>query len=202
MCKLLLASSSAYRQAQLAAIGIQAKAVAPDIDETPLADEAPANLARRLAEQKARKVAPLYPDHLTIGSDQVAVVTIDGVAHKLGKPGTAEKAREQLAMCAGKVVTFYTAVAVYKAQTQQLASATETVDVHFLPLSDEAIARYVDAEQPLDCAGSFKAEGRGALLFSRVTSRDPNTLIGLPVMLLRDLLAGFQVDLLALATGA
>ena len=200
MCKIVLASSSAYRQAQLAAIGIQAKTIAPDIDETPFPDEAPAQLAKRLAEQKATKVAHQHPDHLTIGSDQVAVVTIDGVAYKLGKPGTTEKACEQLALCSGKIVTFYTAVAVYKADTQQMASATETVDVHFLPLSDEAISCYVQAEQPLDCAGSFKVEGRGALLFSRVTSRDPNTLIGLPVMLLRDLLAGFEVDLLALAT--
>lgn len=200
MSTLLLASSSKYRKAQLNALGLSVQTQAPDIDETPHPGEAPEVLACRLAIQKARKVGSLHPDALTLGSDQVAVLTQQDNTVVLGKPGTFENAVRQLRLCQGNIVTFYTALAVYQAATDTLHADVDITRVHFRALSDKAISDYVNAEQPLDCAGSFKCEGLVALLFERIDSRDPNSLIGLPVMLLRELLAKFDVDLLSLAT--
>ncbi|AXR06294.1 Maf family protein [Salinimonas sediminis] len=200
MTAIILASSSRYRQALLAGLGIQAQAIAPDIDETPLPGEEPWAVAARLACAKASKIGSLHPHAITIGSDQVAVLYNKAEEPRLlGKPGTFDKAVEQLTACAGNQVTFYTALCVYSPQHGPI-NATDTTVVHFKPLSQAAIQAYVEHEQPLDCAGSFKCEGVGALLFERIEGRDPNSLIGLPVMLLRDLLAKVNIDLLALAT--
>lgn len=200
MLSLILASSSKYRQAQLAALGLHCPAIAPDIDEQPFADESAEAVARRLACAKATTVGQRYPQALTLGSDQVAVVMVDGQARQLGKPGTEARGCEQLTLCSGNIVTFYSALSIYDGATGQAITDTDITRVHFRHLTDAAIAAYIKAEQPLDCAGSFKVEGRGALLFERIESRDPNSLIGLPVMLLRDMLAHHNIDLLALAT--
>ncbi|MBD3584782.1 septum formation protein Maf [Salinimonas sp. HHU 13199] len=202
MSTLLLASSSKYRKAQLNALGLTVKTQSPDIDETPHPGEAPDALACRLASQKARKVGNLHPDALTLGSDQVAVVKQQDDTIMLGKPGSFDNAVRQLSLCQGNIVTFYTALAVYQGASETLHVDVEITRVHFRPLSEQEITGYVEAEQPLDCAGSFKCEGLGALLFERIDSRDPNSLIGLPVMLLRELLAKFDIDLLTLASQA
>ncbi|MCU7553956.1 Maf family nucleotide pyrophosphatase [Alteromonas sp. ASW11-19] len=200
MHSLILASSSRYRQAQLANLGIHADTHAPNIDETPLDKETALELALRLAAEKAREVAPLYPDHLVIGADQVAVIEHEEGDQLLGKPGNMDNAVDQLRRCAGKQVVFYSAVSVCRHTTRQQITDHEVTRVHFRPLTDTEIRRYVETEKPFDCAGSFKCEGRGVLLFDAIDSRDPNALIGLPVMLLRDIVSQFDTDLLAMAT--
>lgn len=196
----ILASSSKYRQAQFAALGIQAEAVAPDIDESAHPHELPQELAERLACAKSIKVASGCTDSIVIASDQVAVVCVDDTLHQLSKPGTFENAREQLRLCSGRCVTFYSALTVYDTRTDKSVTDTDITQVWFRELNDAHIEAYLHDEQPYDCAGSFKSEGKGVLLFERINSRDPNALIGLPVMLLRDLLAQLDIDLLTLAT--
>ena len=197
--RIILASSSAYRRAQLANIGFQVPGISPNIDETATPGEAPDALACRLSAEKARAVAANYPDAVIIGGDQVATVTDKaGHAHILGKPGTLDKAIEQLELCSGNKVRFITALSLVHQAQQREQTRFEDVYVTFSELSDSVIERYLLKEQPYDCAGSFKAEGAGVLLFDRIESRDPNTLIGLPVMLLRDMLADWQINLLDL----
>lgn len=197
--RIILASSSVYRKAQLADIGFQIPGISPNIDETVRPGEMPDELACRLSLEKASAVARIYPDAVIIGSDQVATVVDDsGNTHILGKPGTLDSAMEQLALCSGKEVRFITALSLVHEGQQRQQTQAEDVYVTFTNLSDAMIERYLLTEQPFDCAGSFKAEGAGVLLFDRIKSRDPNTLIGLPVMLLRDMLASWQINLLDL----
>ena len=204
MASLVLASSSQYRKMLLANIGIQVDTHAPDIDETPFANESPTALSLRLAEQKAHKVAAelerVNSDTIIIGSDQVALVQTDAGPQLLGKPGTVENAVNQLLACQGKQVSFYTALCLYQPSANKTITQVDETRVFFRHNSEAAIRAYVDKEQPLDCAGSFKSEGLGVLLFDKIQSRDPNSLIGLPIMLLNELLgAHFDVDLLAMA---
>ncbi|MFZ8200155.1 Maf family protein [Alteromonas portus] len=204
MASLVLASSSQYRKMLLANIGILVDTHAPDIDETPFANESPTALCLRLAEQKAHKVAAelerVNSDTIIIGSDQVALVQTDAGPQLLGKPGTVENAVNQLLACQGKQVSFYTALCLYQPSANKTITQVDETRVFFRHNSEAAIRAYVDKEQPLDCAGSFKSEGLGVLLFDKIQSRDPNSLIGLPIMLLNELLgAHFDVDLLAMA---
>ena len=204
MASLVLASSSQYRKMLLANIGIQVDTHAPDIDETPFANESPTALSLRLAEQKAHKVAAelerVNSDTIIIGSDQVALVQTDAGPQLLGKPGTSENAVNQLMACQGKQVSFYTALCLHQPIANKTITQVDETRVFFRHNSEAAIRAYVDKEQPLDCAGSFKSEGLGVLLFDKIESRDPNSLIGLPIMLLNELLgAHFDVDLLAMA---
>ena len=204
MASLVLASSSQYRKMLLANIGIQVDTHAPDIDETPFANESPTALSLRLAEQKAHKVAAelekVNNDAIIIGSDQVALVQTDAGPQLLGKPGTFENAVKQLTACQGKQVLFYTALCLHQPSINKTITQVDETRVFFRHNSEAAIRAYVDKEQPLDCAGSFKSEGLGVLLFDKIESRDPNSLIGLPIMLLNELLdVHFDVDLLAMA---
>ena len=204
MASLVLASSSQYRKMLLANIGIQVDTHAPDIDETPFANESPTALSLRLAEQKAHKVAveleKVNNDTIIIGSDQVALVQTDAGPQLLGKPGTFENAVNQLMVCQGKQASFYTALCLHQPSADKTITQVDETRVFFRHNSEAAIRAYVDKEQPLDCAGSFKSEGLGVLLFDKIQSRDPNSLIGLPIMLLNELLgAHFDVDLLAMA---
>lgn len=194
--RLILASSSRYRLAQLANIGLQLPGISPSIDETPLAQEAPEALAARLAQSKAEQIAADYPDAIIIAGDQVAAVTdSSGTLHSLGKPGDLQNAIAQLKLCSGNTVTFYTALSLVHNAKSATLTQVETVKVTFRTLTETTIERYLLSEQPYDCAGSFRAEGKGVLLFDRIESRDPNTLIGMPVMLLRDMLAKWNIDL-------
>ena len=204
MASLVLASSSQYRKMLLANIGIQVDTHAPDIDETPFANESPTALSLRLAEQKTHKVAAelekVNNDTIIIGSDQVALVQTDAGPQLLGKPGTSENAVNQLMACQGKQVSFYTALCLHQPSTNKTVTQVDETRVFFRQNSEAAIRAYVEKEKPLDCAGSFKSEGLGVLLFDKIESRDPNSLIGLPIMLLNELLgAHFNVDLLAMA---
>lgn len=201
MTTLILASGSRYRQQQFADLGLHAQSIAPDIDETPLPDESPTTLCQRLADAKAAKIATTHTDAIVIGSDQVALIEGSEPPQVLGKPHTHENAVSQLRQCSGRTVSFYTAVSVHCQSKTIRTTQMEPTRVVFRHLSDNDIERYLLSDKPYDCAGSFKAEGRGALLFERIESRDPNALIGLPVMLLRDMLATHAgIDLLKLAT--
>lgn len=182
--KLLLASSSTYRRALLDRLGLAFACQSPDVDETRQPEEPPQSLVFRLAEMKARALSHEYQNHLIIGSDQVASVA----GAVLGKPGTAARACEQLALLSGQTVHFYTGLALLNPATNNLQIAMDTTDVVFRELATKEIEAYVEREQPLDCAGAFKSEGLGVALFQRIATDDPAALIGLPLVKLCDML--------------
>ena len=190
---LVLASTSRYRRELLARLVADFRVVAPDVDETPRGGETPAGLAVRLAEAKALAVARTMPGSIVVGSDQVA--ELDGRA--IGKPGSRDAAIAQLTASSGRTVAFHTAICVADARTSppRIHAAIDRTEVVFRPLGADEIARYVDRENPIDSAGSFKAESAGIALFERIDSRDPTALIGLPLIALATLLraAGFTL---------
>ncbi len=190
---LVLGSTSRYRQELLQRLRIPFSVAAPDVDETPLAGEAPAALAMRLALAKARAVASTFPQAVVIGSDQVA--DLDGVP--LGKPGTHERAVSQLRQMRGRTVIFQTAVAVVCLASGFEQSSLAAVKVRFRQLNDEAIENYLQAEQPYDCAGSAKSEGLGIALLEAIDSDDPTALIGLPLIRTCQLIEAAGIRLLA-----
>ena len=190
MKKLLLASSSSYRQALLRKLGLDFTSYAPDIDESPIPGESPANLVRRLAEAKAETLAASYPDHLIIGSDQVASFQ----EQILGKPGNFENAFAQLQLCRGQSIEFLTGLCLYNPETGQRQTSVETYTVRFRMLSDQQIRNYLLRETPYDCAGSFKSEGLGISLFNALDGEDPNTLVGLPLIALIRMLNKEGID--------
>ncbi len=175
---LVLASTSRYRRELLARLAAPFDVAAPDVDETPLPGEAPRALALRLALAKAQAVARQRPDAIVIGSDQVA----DLAGAPMGKPGTHERAVQQLRQMRGKSVVFQTAVAVVCLETGFEQVDLAAVQVQFRDLADEEIERYLRAEQPYDCAGSAKSEGLGIALLEAIHSDDPTALIGLPLI--------------------
>ena len=191
MARLVLASTSRYRRKLLERLRLSFDVARPDVDETASPGESPRNLAIRLAQAKACAVAKqLADDAWALGSDQVAEV--EGRA--LGKPGGRAAAIAQLDSMSGRIVRFHTALCLAHADGRTFADIDLT-EVHFRALTDAEIERYVDAEQPFDCAGSFKSEGLGIALFERIDNRDPSALVGLPLiatcMLLRK--AGFAL---------
>ena len=177
---LVLASTSPYRRELLARIATRFRQVAPDVDETPRRGEPARELSARLAREKSLEVARRCPGAVVIGSDQVA--ELDGAI--IGKPGSSEGARAQLAAASGRTVTFHTALCVADARNDppRVHAAADLTRVQFRRLGEDVIARYVEHERPLDCAGSFKAEGLGIALFERIESLDPTALIGLPLI--------------------
>ena len=188
--RLVLASTSPYRRELLARLHLPFDTQRPEVDESAHPGEAPAALVARLALAKAAAVAEREPGAWVIGSDQVA--ELDGAP--LGKPGNREHAIAQLAAMSGRAVAFRTAVALTGPEGRQL-TALDTTTVRFRTLAGDEITRYVEAEQPFDCAGSFKAEGLGIALFEAIESQDPTALIGLPLIATAALLreAGFAV---------
>ncbi|MEQ8231090.1 MAG: Maf family nucleotide pyrophosphatase [Gammaproteobacteria bacterium] len=194
---LVLASSSPYRRALLERLRLPFHAVAPDIDERPRAGETPPALVQRLARAKATALAPAWPDALVIGSDQVAV----NAGRILGKPGDHASACAQLRAASGREVSFPTGLCVLDTATGRSRTEVVTTTVLFRPLDDATIGAYLAAEEPYDCAGSFKVEGLGIALFERVTSDDPSALTGLPLIGLTTLLAAFDYAVLAALPG-
>jgi septum formation protein len=174
---LLLASTSRYRRELLARLRLPFDCIAPEVDESQHGGETPESTACRLATAKARAVAARMPGALVIGSDQTA--SLGG--RVLGKPGSRERAREQLAACAGQQVVFHTAVCLIDPHGHE-DGALDTTVVQFRALAQDEIDRYLDADAPYDCAGSFKAEALGIALFERIDSQDPTALIGLPLI--------------------
>jgi len=187
--RLVLASTSRYRRELLERLRLPFDVARPEVDETPQPNEAPVALARRLAAAKAAAVAGAT-DAWVIGSDQVA--SLDD--RPLGKPGSVEEARGQLRRMSGRAVEFLTAVCVAH-RSGHAYQALDTTVVRFRELDDATIARYIDVERPLDCAGSFKSEGLGIALFDAIETADPTALVGLPLIATARLLrqAGFNL---------
>jgi len=193
MQTLVLGSTSPFRRTILEKLNLPFQCAKPNIDETALDNETPIALVERLAIEKAKAVAHQYNDALIIGSDQVAVC--DGEI--LGKPHNFENGFQQLKKFSGKAVVFNTGLCVYNSKTQQTVSLVEPFTVHFKELTDEEITNYLHAEQPYNCAGSFKSEALGICLFEKLEGDDPNTLIGLPLIKLVGLLKQQGLDVLA-----
>lgn len=183
--ELVLASTSPYRRQLLERLGLPFTTIAPDADETPRDAEHPAELAGRLASAKACAVVARAPNALIIGSDQVA--ECDGLA--LGKPGDHDRAVAQLTRASGRMVTFHTGLCLLDAASGRLQGEVVPFQVMFRELTRAEIERYVQREQPYDCAGGFKSEGLGIALFERLIGDDPNALIGLPLIRLCRMLA-------------
>ena len=183
--RLLLASTSRYRAELLGRLGLPFETRAPAVDETPRPDEPPRDYVLRLAREKAVAVFRQAPGCVVVGADQAAV--LDG--RLLGKPGTEARAREQLLAASGRSVEFLTGLAVAGPDPEQLRSEVVPFRVVFRRLDEAQIASYVERDQPLDCAGSFRAEGLGIALFRRLEGDDPASLVGLPLIRLVDLLA-------------
>ena len=182
---LILASGSRYRRELLGRLRVPFRVEAADLDESPQNGEAPSQLVTRLARAKAEVVATRNPASWVIGADQVAV--IDG--RVLGKPGDAARSIAQLRAASGRVVTFFTAACVVRHHPPQLAQHLDETRAHFRQLSEPEIARYVELEQPFDCAGGFKSESLGIALMERIESTDPTALVGLPLIWLSQTLA-------------
>ena len=180
----MLASSSPYRRELLARLRLEFEVKTPGVNETALRGEAAGATALRLAQAKARAVGAKFPRALVIGCDQVA--ELGGTC--LGKPGSHGNAVAQLKAMRGKTVVFHTAVALLNSQTGMMQAADVPTTVLFRDYSDSEIERYLEVEQPYDCAGSAKIEGLGIVLVERVGSDDPSALIGLPLMRLAAML--------------
>jgi 7-methyl-GTP pyrophosphatase len=190
MQRLILASTSIYRRELLARLRLPFETVRPEVDESPLPGETPLALARRLSFAKADVIATRESGAWVIGSDQVA--ELDGTA--LGKPGGRDGAIAQLGAMSGRAVLFRTGVCVQRVD-EMPRQMVDTTTVRFRVLTLSEIERYVDAEQPFDCAGSFKSEGLGITLFEAIETIDPTALIGLPLIATTRLLreAGFML---------
>lgn len=191
MLPLLLASSSPYRRELLERLRLPFTWASPDIDEQRHDDEPAATLVRRLARQKAEALATSHPNHLIIGSDQVAVLG----EQILGKPHSFERACEQLLAASGQQVTFLTGLALLNSTTGECQVDCVPFTVNLRELDRECVERYVTAEQPLDCAGSFKAEGLGVSLFQSTHGCDATSLVGLPLIRLVDMLLNEGVQI-------
>lgn len=190
---LVLASTSPFRRELLARLGLPFQTDSPEVDETRRPDEPPQVLVLRLAEAKARAVAPRHPGALIVGSDQVACIG-DEV---LGKPGDRQRAIAQLERASGRSVLFQTGLCLLDTADGRAQTLVEPFRVHFRSLTRAQIECYVDREQPFNCAGSFKSEGLGIALFQRLEGEDPTALIGLPLIRLVALLECDGVDPLA-----
>ena len=181
---LILASTSIFRKQLLEKLGLAFTTDSPDIDETAKPGESPKGLVKRLSYEKAKCIADKFDSGLVIGSDQVACVN-DTI---MGKPGNFDNALKQLRSASGKAVYFFTGLTLFNAATKSSETICEVYKVHFRTLNDEQIRRYLEKEQPYNCAGSFKSEGYGISLFEKLEGDDPNALIGLPLIRLIQML--------------
>ena len=186
---IVLASSSSYRRELLTRLQLPFTCHSPDIDESPLTHEAPHALVQRLALNKARALAEHYPQHIIIGSDQVAVLD----EQIIGKPLHAAGATQQLSAASGRSVVFLTGLAVLDTRTNIEQVDLVPFTVHFRSLSAAQIQRYIELEQPFDCAGSFKSEGLGVSLFQSTEGSDATSLVGLPLIRLCDMLNACEI---------
>jgi septum formation protein len=189
---LVLASSSVYRSELLKRLQLPFEVMAPNVDETPLPNESARTTSVRLAEQKAQAALGKYPDALIIGSDQVALLE----GRQIGKPITHDNAVKQLRAMRGKTTHFYTALALLNGKTGNIQTGVAENFVTLRDLSDAEIEGYLQKEQPYHCAGSAKTEGLGIALISKITGDDPNALIGLPLILLSQMLRRENVPLI------
>jgi septum formation protein len=188
---LILASTSRYRAGLLERFGLPFEKQDPAVDETERAGESPRARAFRLSEAKAEAVASRFPQAIVIGGDQVPATSTT----ILDKPGNAANCREQLMLLSGSTAEFYTACTVRCLETGVKLSHVDTTAVKLRPLSDVEIDRYIEREKPFDCAGGFKAEALGIVLFERIDTEDPTAIVGMPLIWLAGALraVGFSV---------
>ncbi len=184
MLPIVLSSTSVYRRLLLEKLGLAFSCAAPNIDESPLENENPEQLVMRLSQEKARALQANYPCHLIIASDQVCVLG-DEIT---GKPHNFDNALLQLKKASGKCVTFYTGITLLNSKTGIVDTRCELFHVYFRHLTETEIIHYLNKEKPFNCAGSFKSEGLGITLFEKLSGKDPNTLIGLPLITLTEML--------------
>lgn len=180
---IVLGSTSPFRKQLLEKLNLPFIQDSPEVNETPLQAESPTETVMRLAHKKAEVFQEKYPDHIIIASDQCAVFN----NKPIGKPHTIENAVAQLSQFSGKAIIFNTAMVVLNTRSGLCYEYLDKTEVVFRELSEAVIRNYVSIEQPLKCAGSFKSEGLGVTLFKQINSRDPNALIGLPLMALTDI---------------
>lgn len=192
MPPIVLASGSQYRAELLRKLNLDFTRCSSDVDESAIEGESAEGLATRLSKAKAVAISARYPNHLIIGSDQVAICG-DKI---LNKPGSREQAVAQLKAQSGRCVKFYTGIGVLNSATGHWLSDIDVCSVYFKILNDCKIERYVDFDRPFDCAGSFKSEGLGIALFDKIEGDDPNALVGLPLIKLTALLERFGVNVL------
>ena len=190
---IILASTSPFRQLLLQKLCIPFQCEKPNVDESELCGETAQQLVQRLALAKATAVSDKFTQHLIIGGDQVAVIN----GNIIGKPHGFDNAFSQLKQASGQIITFYTGLCLLNSATGHAQTIVETFQVHFRQLSDVMITNYLNKEQPYQCAGSFKSEGLGIALFSKLEGKDPNTLVGLPLITLIELLNNEGVEVLA-----
>ncbi len=188
--QLILGSSSPYRKALLEKLGLPFECFTPDIDESRHPDESPLELVERLAIAKARETAKTWPGALIIGSDQVAVLD----EKIIGKPANHDQAVLQLKEASGREVNLFTGLCLYNAATGTIQRSVESYSVVFRDLSDKQIEAYLEKDQPYNCAGSLKSETLGIAMLNRLEGEDPNTLIGLPLIRLVDMLLNEGID--------
>ena len=188
---LILASTSRYRAALLERFGLRFNTASPAVDEAEVASEAPRLRAARLSDAKAEAIAAQYPEAVVIGGDQVAALG----ERILRKPGNATNCRDQLRLLSGATAEFHTACSVRCVAAALSLAHVDTTTVALRSLSDAEIDRYIEREQPFDCAGGFKAESLGIALFDRMQSEDPTAIIGMPLIWLAGALrtAGFAL---------
>lgn len=194
---LVLASTSPYRRELLARLKVPFETAAPRVDETPLPGERPDDTALRLAVAKAKAVAEQFPDALIIGSDQVALLE----GEQLGKPGTHDKAVEQLKRMRGKTLEFHTALALLNARSGRVQTAVVPVRLVMRQYTDAQIEAYLRKDRPYDCCGAAKSESLGIALIARYETEDPNALVGLPLIKLTEMLANEGLDVLTYGEG-
>jgi len=188
---LILASTSRYRASLLQRFGLPFTAHNPAVDEVERHGESPRGRAFRLSEAKAEAVAAQFPGAIVIGGDQVPATSTT----ILNKPGNETNCREQLKLLSGSTAEFYTACTVRCLETGVKLSHVDTTAVKLRPLADAEIDRYIEREKPFDCAGGFKAEALGIVLFERIDTEDPTAIVGLPLIWLAGALraVGFAV---------
>ncbi|BCE02037.1 Maf family protein [Marinicellulosiphila megalodicopiae] len=182
---IILASTSKYRAQCLQKLNIQFQQAQPICDETPFENESPKDLSLRLSIEKAKSLTKQFDHHLIIGSDQTCTFDDIGI---IGKPGNFENAKQQLLNASGKCMTFYTGLAVYDSKNDICTSTVEIYKAYFRVLTESEIVQYLEQDQPFDCAGSFKSEGLGITLFEKLQGDDPNSLVGLPLIALTNIL--------------
>ena len=182
MLPLVLASTSPFRAELLRKLQLQFSVCAPDIDETPLPNESPEDMVERLTLEKAQAVTSDWPAHFIISSDQCAVFD-DQI---IGKPDGHADAVKQLTAFSGQEILFLTGLCLFNSKTGIYQLDVVPFKVHFRQLKQSQIEQYLQVDQPFNCAGSFKSEGLGIVLFSRLEGDDPNTLVGLPLIRLTD----------------
>jgi len=190
--KLVLASSSPFRKELLKKIHSTFDTASPNIDETSKLNETPLELSKRLSLEKANELVSDFPDHIIIGSDQVAM--LDDV--QLTKPGGFDNAVLQLTRSSGKTINFYTSLSVLNSKTGESITDTDICRVHMKTLSLKEIQNYVERDKPYGCAAAFKSEGLGIALFKKIEGEDPNALVGLPLIKLTSILTKMGINTL------